>query len=121
MTRKTTKYKETITELLFFLVLCANSFVAAQPTARMGISPDRYEISFDERGGQTQSLMVQNLGDQPMTVMLSVGTWDLDDNNAIRIIPPSEISLDQWIVINPVRITIPPGTPQTIRDRKSVV
>ncbi|MCB1672389.1 MAG: hypothetical protein R3F41_16145 [Gammaproteobacteria bacterium] len=87
----------------------------AQPAARMGISPDRYEVTFDERGGDTQSLMIQNLSDQEITVSLSVSHWDLDENNQLRIIPPSEISLDQWIVINPLQVKIPPGSPQTIR------
>lgn len=87
----------------------------AQPQPRMGISPDRYEISFDARGAETQSLMVQNLGEEPITVKLSVSHWDLDENNQIRVIEPTESSLDQWIVINPLIVTIPPKTPQTIR------
>jgi P pilus assembly chaperone PapD len=81
----------------------------------MGISPDRYQIEFDERGGDTQSLMVQNLSDQPLTINLSVSNWELDEDNRIKVVPPTERSLDQWIVINPLRITIPPRSPQTIR------
>jgi len=81
----------------------------------MGISPDRYEITFDERGGETQSLLVQNLSDKPMTVVLSVSYWDLDENNQVRVIPPNETSLDQWIVVNPLSMEVPPGSPQTFR------
>jgi hypothetical protein len=60
-------------------------------------------------------LLVQNLSDEPLSISLSVSNWDLDDDNKIRIAPPTEQSLDQWIVINPLKITIPPGSPQTIR------
>ena len=101
-----------LTGLLFLVTIATAN---AQPTARMGISPDRYQIEFDERGGETQSMMVQNLSDQPLTITLSVSNWDLDEDNRIKVIPPTERSLDQWIVINPLRITIPPGSPQTIR------
>lgn len=97
--------------LCLFLVNLAN----AQPAPRMGISPDRYQIEFDERGGETQSLLVQNLSDQPLSLSLTVSNWELNDNNQIVVAPPTESSLDQWIVINPLRVTIPPGAPQTIR------
>lgn len=101
--------------LLAVLLNGVGATLNAQPAARMGISPDRYEVVFDERGGDTQSLMIQNLSDEELTVTLSVSHWDLDENNQLRIIPPHESSLDQWIVINPLRVTVPPGSPQTIR------
>ncbi len=87
----------------------------AQPTARLGISPDKYLVEFGAGGSTPQSLMIKNLSDEPVTVKLSVSNWDLDDNNQVRVIPPTENSLDQWIVINPLRVVIPPDTPQTIR------
>jgi P pilus assembly chaperone PapD len=106
---------QTATIIASLAVFFSVSQAAAQPLARMGISPDRYEVSFDERGGETQSLMVQNFGDKPITVKLSVNHWDLDENGRIRVIAPHESSLDQWIVINPLTVTIPPNSPQTIR------
>ena len=100
------------------LVLCGLLFATslqAQPAPRMGISPDRYQIVFDERGGETQSILVQNMSDEPLSLSLSVSNWALNDENQITVVPPTESSLDQWIVINPMRVTIPPGAPQTIR------
>lgn len=96
-------------------LLLPSALVEAQPAARLGISPERYIVELDEGGGVTESLMVKNLSDEPMTVKLSVGNWELDENNRVRAIPPREDSLDRWIVINPLRVTIPPNTPQTIR------
>ena len=97
------------------LGLLLSSALLAQPAPRMGISPDRYHIAFDERGGETQSLLVQNLSDEPLSLTLSVSNWVLNDENQIVVAPPTESSLDQWIVINPLKVTIPPGSPQTIR------
>ncbi len=101
--------------LLFVVGVLASSQLHGQPAPRMGISPDRYYVEFDERGGDTQSLLVQNLSDQPLSLTLSVSNWELNENNQISVVPPNERSLDQWIVINPLNITIPPGSPQTIR------
>lgn len=101
-----------------FLALSSIAFAntaLGQPSARMGISPDRYHIEFDERGGEMQSLVIQNLSDEPLHLRFSVSNWTLDDNNQIVGAPPTESSLDQWIVINPMNITVPPGTPQTVR------
>ena len=119
-TRMTTILKAaSARKLLKLLLIGAGLFsfssAMAQPAARMGISPDRYQVSFDERGGETQSLVIQNLSDKPLHLSLSVSNWDLDESNQISVAPPTENSLDQWIVINPVKITVPPATPQTVR------
>jgi P pilus assembly chaperone PapD len=97
------------------LALSLGSAALAQPRARLGFSPERYVVELGEGGSVTESLMVKNLSDEPITVKLSVSNWDFDENNHIRILPPAEDSLDRWIVINPLRVTIPPNTPQTIR------
>lgn len=101
--------------MLMLCTLLITTTLQAQPAPRMGISPDRYQIEFDERGGETQSILVQNLSDEPLSLSLSVSNWALNDDNQITEVPPTESSLDQWIVINPMRVTIPPGAPQTIR------
>lgn len=101
--------------LVLISTLFVSTWVNAQPAPRMGISPDRYNITFDERGGDTQSLLIQNMSEEPLTLSLSVSNWELDENNQIAISPPTETSLDQWIVINPLKITVPPGSPQTVR------
>jgi hypothetical protein len=56
-----------------------------------------------------------NLGDGPVDVEVVVASWDLDESNQIRILEPNEQSLDQWIVINPLRFTVPGGESQTVR------
>ncbi len=112
---RTNRYFRSIELALAIVCLLVVATANAQPSPRMGISPDRYQIVFDERGGETQSLLVQNLSDEPLSLSLSVSNWELNDENQIVVAPPTESSLDQWIVINPLKVTIPPGAPQTIR------
>lgn len=106
--------RATIAFLALSTIVFANTALA-QPAARMGISPDRYYIEFDERGGEMQSLVIQNLSEEPLHLRFSVSNWNLNDENQIEVAAPTETSLDQWIVINPTSITVPPGTPQTVR------
>ncbi|MBT4521466.1 MAG: molecular chaperone [Halieaceae bacterium] len=107
------------TNWIKLLVVCLIPLFAmdlwAQPTARMGVSPQRYEIDFDQGGSDTQALLIHNMSNEPLTIRLSAGNWDLDQNNQVVMIPPAEKTLDQWLVINPLRVTIPPNSPQTIR------
>jgi P pilus assembly chaperone PapD len=106
-----------VTAALLALALLAAGIAdtIAQPTARLAVSPHRYEVSFDQRGGRTEALMVKNLSDEPVTVRITLANWDLDQDNQVRVIEPREDSLDQWLVVNPLQVTIPPDTPQTIR------
>ena len=46
---------------------------------------------------------------------VSVVSWDFDDRGEIRILPSTDTSIDQWVVVNPVEFTIPPGESQAVR------
>lgn len=96
--------------ILVLLLLAA----AAPGAAQIGVSPPRFEIPVDGRMS-THALRVLNLGKRPTEVSLSVANWDLDEENEVRILPPTEQSLDQWLVVNPLRFSIPPGRSQTVR------
>jgi P pilus assembly chaperone PapD len=84
------------------------------PPAQVAISPPRVEVDLDA-GRSTEAVHVINLSDQETRISVSVVHWDLDENNKVRDLPPTEQSLDQWIVINPLEFTIPPQDQQTIR------
>jgi fimbrial chaperone protein len=114
MKTKPRTFPVALTAGLFWLGIAINT-VQAQPVARLAISPERYQVSFDARGAKTQSLLVKNLSNETITVQLSIANWELDQENKVQVIPPTEDSLDQWLVVNPLQVTIPPDTPQTIR------
>ena len=84
------------------------------PPAQVAISPGRFELEIGSEP-KMESIRVFNLGSDPMTVQVSVLTFDLDESNKVRVVEPTEQSLDQWIVLNPLRFTIEGGDSQAIR------
>ena len=109
--------KKTILLLCFLLVLNLFSLenFAAQNSLqpRLAISPPRIEMQPEEKA--SESITVLNLGDTAMQIEVNVQNWDLDENNKFRPLPPTEQSLDQWLIINPVRLEIPAKSQQTVR------
>ena len=80
---------------------------------KLAISPSRLEMNPEKKA--TESITVLNLGSKPMQVEVYIQNWDFDNNNNYRALPPTEQSLDQWLIINPVRLTIPAKSQQTVR------
>lgn len=89
-------------------------FPVAPLAAQLAVAPTKFDLGLDEASA-TQSMRVTNFGRKTMEVSVSVVHWDLDEQNKIRILPPTEQSLDGWMVINPLRFTIAPGDSQTVR------
>ncbi|MCC5662995.1 fimbria/pilus periplasmic chaperone [Nostoc sp. CHAB 5784] len=81
----------------------------------IGVSPPRFEVKLDQAKASTQVFRVSNMGSKPATFKLYVQGWKLDEKNEIQPTQPTEQSLDQWIVVNPLQFTIPPGRSQTVR------
>ena len=86
----------------------------AVPPAQIAVSPSRFEIEIGP-SPTTEALRVFNFSDRPVDVQASVAHWELDRNSRVVIVEPTEQSLDQWIVMNPLRFTIPAGGSQTMR------
>jgi len=104
----------TLLFLVFAIATIDTSFAAKnvlQP--KLAISPPRIEMQVDDKA--TESITVLNMGDSPMQVVVNVQNWDLDEQNKFRPLAPTEQSLDQWLVINPVRLEIPAKSQQTVR------
>lgn len=101
--------------LYLSLVIAMASFAAdKQMKPRMGISPSKIEVELDEKGA-SESITVLNVSDKDLEIQVTVANWELDKNNKIKILPPEEHSLDRWIIVNPLRFTIPAGESQTVR------
>ena len=107
--------------LLMAAALCL-SFTAAtyaqgavvHPPAVVAVSPGKFEIEIGNRPA-VQSLRLFNLGDKEVEVQASVANWVLAEDSTVVVVEPTEQSLDQWIVINPLRFKIPPRSSQTVR------
>ncbi len=88
---------------------------AAQVPPQFGVSPGVFDFGIDSRRPSTHSFRASNYSEKPIEVRITVHHWDLDEDNKTRLLPPTEQSLDQWMVINPVHFTIPPKGSQVVR------
>ena len=79
-----------------------------------GLQPAVFDLTLAEAQG-THAYRLFNLNKDPKQVRVSVVSWDFDDRGEIRILPSSDTSLDQWVVVNPIEFTIPPGESQAVR------
>ncbi|GAA4358518.1 fimbrial biogenesis chaperone [Kangiella marina] len=100
--------------LLLLSVTAVNAAEQSSLQPQLAISPSRVVIEPEAVKG-TQSVTVLNLGARPLQVEVSVQNWDFDEHNNYRALPPTPQSLDQWLIINPVRLTVPPKGQQTVR------
>jgi hypothetical protein len=96
--------------MLCLLIVLANS----KATAQVGFSPQYYDLTQAEAQG-THAYRIFNLTKDPKQVRVSVVSWDFDEGGEIRILPSTDTTLDQWVVVNPVEFTIPPGESQAVR------
>jgi len=97
-------------------LLCAALMFAGamSSVAQIGVSPSIVETTLDERGAAS-AIRLLNLGARTVEVKVAVQNWDLDDGNNVRILAPTEQSLDQWMVVQPLRFTVAAGGSQTVR------
>ena len=107
--------------LLFALLAAAFTHAAEDKTTQspmapmqIAASPSIIETVIGARPSN-EAIKLFNLGDKPVSVAVSVVHWDLDEQNQVRIQPPSPQSLVQWMVINPLNFTIPAKKTQTVR------
>jgi P pilus assembly chaperone PapD len=81
---------------------------------QMGVAPMRHEFSLSTKP-VTRSIKLLNQGADDMKISLRVAHFDLDKNNNVREIAPTPQSLDQWIILRPLKFTIKAGQTKTIR------
>uniref|UniRef100_UPI0030DAE605 fimbrial biogenesis chaperone n=2 Tax=Anabaena sp. 4-3 TaxID=1811979 RepID=UPI0030DAE605 len=81
----------------------------------VGVTPPRFEVKINNNKTRTQTIRVINQDSRPVEVQVSVRSFILNENNRVETLPPSEQSLEQWIVYTPARFTIPAGGSQTVR------
>lgn len=89
-------------------------FVSLPVWAQVGISPRTLDVILEE-DGRSHSFRLFNLSDQPYNVSASVTNWTMDENNQVQLIDATESSLDQWMIVNPLKFEIAPGESQTVR------
>ncbi len=95
----------------------SQTILAQDPLApSLAVSQSRLELELNPTRPQGfDSVAVLNVGSEPQAILVSLSHWDLDEANLFRALPPSPQSLDQWMVVNPLRFTLNPGESQTVR------
>lgn len=81
----------------------------------IGVTPPKFHVDITSKKTRSQAIRILNLDSKPVELKVYVQSWDMNEQNKLRVLPPKEQSLEQWIVFTPSRFTIPPGGVQTIR------
>lgn len=92
------------------LVAAASSVGAFQ----LGVAPMRFEVALGARP-ETRALKVVNQGATDMDIALRVANFTLNEANHVVEIASTPESLDQWIIIRPLKFTLKAGETRTIR------
>jgi hypothetical protein len=87
---------------------------APSPPAQVAVSPSRFDLQIGS-APTLDSFRIINLGQDTIEVRISVSNWEMDLNNQVQEVAPTEQSLDQWMVVNPLHFSIPAGESQTVR------
>lgn len=116
--------KQKIYPVLLFGLIVLTSFirvntVAAEdaessPPAQIAAAPARVTVDIS-KGRAGGSVRVFNLGTEPVSINTQISHWTMDQNNRVQVIAPTRQSLDQWLIVNPLKFTIPPGKQQVVR------
>jgi fimbrial chaperone protein len=105
-----------LSALLFLsAVTSAQMKIKADLRPLFGISPPRIQIELDDKGNASGEFLVVNVAPTPLSIKLDIINWDLDENGKIVQIPPTEQSLDQALLVNPLTFVIPGNNSQTVR------
>lgn len=81
---------------------------------QFGIYPAMFEVEIGSDSVE-KSLIITNLKKKPVSMRVELYSWTYNEHFQIKLVPSSPKTLDQWMVVNPVRFTIEPGGIQTIR------
>ena len=105
--------KTTFTLLVFMVLSLQSTLHAGPPPAKAGISPSRFEITYDGKS-KTHVITFINYSNRNISARLSLANWTLDNEEIVEIAPTPQ-SLDQWMLITPINFKVPPKESQTIR------
>lgn len=93
---------------------CNHSIAAEVLQPQFGVQPSTFMLDIGDKP-VNESLTVFSMKKRPISMRVEVYAWTLDDQGALKLVPSSPKTLDQWLVINPLRFTISPSGSQVIR------
>jgi fimbrial chaperone protein len=81
---------------------------------QIGVSPPVQIVALDGPA-QTHATRLHNMGQAPVRVRVGAASWTLDADGRQVELPPAPESLEQWLVVNPTELDIPPGETRAVR------
>jgi len=83
-------------------------------SGQIALSPQNFIIDLD-KGMRVHAYRLINQGSLPVRIAVDLQSFELDEANQIVAVAPDETSLENWIVVNPLEIEIPPGESRVVR------
>jgi len=83
-------------------------------SGQIALSPQNFIIDLD-KGMRVHAYRLINQGSLPVRIAVDLQSFELDEANQVVAVAPDETSLENWIVVNPLEIEIPPGDSQVVR------
>ncbi|RUR31952.1 hypothetical protein ELY33_06990 [Vreelandella andesensis] len=98
-----------------FCFFCYSTLLAGNTLkGQVGISPQNFIVDLDNPG-KVHAYRLMNMGQSPIRIEVDLMSFELDEDNQVVPIVPTETSLENWIIVNPLELTIPPGDSQVVR------
>lgn len=82
--------------------------------AQVGISPPFIDIGIAE-AARTQSFRFHNFTGGSKRVRVSLALWTLNARDEIELLPSTDSSIDQWVIVNPSEFTTRADASQVVR------
>lgn len=89
-------------------------FVAGQAGAQVAVSPQMLDLEV-EQAAATNAFRIYNETTETKRVRVSLASWDKDEANRVRDLPPGPLGLERWTVISPLEFELAPGKSQAVR------
>lgn len=98
------------------IIAAVTGVAAAIPVQafEFAVSPMRVEFELGNRP-VTRALKIVNHSNRRMELSIRVANFDMDEANKVREIAPTAQSMDQWIIVRPLKVALDAGQTRTIR------
>jgi P pilus assembly chaperone PapD len=105
------------------LVFLLAAVLPAQAQVAIGVAPVRVELAVGPGQTKTDVLSVENRGDKPLRISVTVADWYLTKEGTPTFVKRGkspEFSMTDWVEVNPTECEIPARSSQVLRYTISV-
>jgi P pilus assembly chaperone PapD len=106
--------KKSLIFLLVSYAILAGANAKSEMSANISYSPSKFEVAMDS-GQASGTISLQNLTNNTKRITVNVISWALDSEGSVVALESEEDSLDQWMIINPIDVTIEAKAGRSIR------